>query len=120
MPATSSHSWFEVAQVGAITVVKFTGPSLVDEEAIQAIGKRLVSLAEAGGQRCFVVNLEAVTLMASLMVAKLLGFHRKVRTAGGRLALCAIAPDLYRVFERTQLTKVFVICATEQEAVQSV
>jgi anti-anti-sigma factor len=119
-PSTAQAGVFETEQVGDVTLIRFVCPSLLDEAAIQDLAQRLARLLECGGRRRFVMNLGAVTVMASLMLAKLMGFRRKVLAAGGRLALCAVDADLYRVFERTQLTRLFHIFNNEQEAMQTV
>ncbi|HEV3287986.1 MAG TPA: STAS domain-containing protein, partial [Streptosporangiaceae bacterium] len=65
-------------------------------------------------------NLDGVTAMTSLMLAKLVRFYQKVKTAEGRVALSELSPELYRKFEWTRLTRVFRIFSKKEEALRGV
>ncbi len=109
---------FAVEHFSAVTVIRFTDAELTDGETVQAIGQRMARLVDNLGPHRFVVDLGSVHRMGSAMLGKLIAFHKKVKQAGGRLALCSLTPDLYRKFQHTRLHTVFRICPNEEEALQ--
>jgi anti-anti-sigma factor len=114
------RNWLEIEQIGQATVAKFTTPHILEEEKIQAIGRQLLRLGQEAGRGSVVLNFATVERLSSEMLGKLLAFHRQVRACGGRLALCAIRPELYQIFRMLKLPQVLTIFADEQEALQRV
>lgn len=109
----------DVQQINDITVVAFTGCGLTDEEVIEYVGRELFRLVEDVGCRRLLLNFQRVTSMATHMLGELIVLHKKMKTAGGRLALCGLNRDLREVFEVTKLTLIFPLYDTEQEALQT-
>jgi anti-anti-sigma factor len=112
--------YLEVEQNGDVIVVKLIGPDLLDEANVRLIDRRLDRLLLNSGCRRFVLDLGAVRAMTSLMLAKLVGFYRKVHALGGRLALCAVGPELSPMFEWTRLGQLLCVCPSEREALRAV
>ena len=54
-----------------------------------------------------VMNFANVRFMTSAMLGLLIRVHKRVSERGGKLRLCNLEPVLQKVFEITQLTKVF-------------
>lgn len=118
MQHTPSQHWLRVEQVGDIAVVRFLQRHILDEEVINYIGEELLRLVTEGCRR-IVLNLGAVEAMATNMLGELLGVHKKMRAAGGRLAVSEFTPQLREVFELLKLSQVFHTYDTEQEAMRS-
>jgi anti-anti-sigma factor len=118
MMAQPSHMWMEVTQVGDVTIVRFTQESLVGDETSWVLGDRLCQMAQDIGSGLVVLNFKQVAYMGSAMLAQLVRLHQKVEELSGRVALCAISPELLPVFETTGLKKLLPIFADEQEAIQ--
>jgi anti-anti-sigma factor len=116
MMAQPSHVWMEIVQTGSITLVRFTQESLVGDETSWILGDRLCQMAQDVGSGVVVLNFNGVAYLGSAMLAQLVRLHQKVESGGGRVALCAIAPDLLPVFETTGLNKLLPIFADEHEA----
>src|SRR5262249_54104421 len=108
----------EVEDLGDVTVVSFTDRKILDEQNIQIIGEQLFSLVDESGRKKLLLNFGNVEYMSSAALGKLITLNKKVQTAGGRLVLCNIDPQIKEVFEITKLDKLFVIKADEQEALQ--
>jgi anti-anti-sigma factor len=109
----------EVEQIGTVTVVKFTRSELLDDETIEAIGAELFSLVDVLGCRQVVFNLAKVKRVASLMLGKLLTMHKKLKAAGGRLILCGVDPEIYKIFETLRFPQLIRVVKDEQEALQA-
>jgi anti-sigma B factor antagonist len=109
----------EVEDLGDVTVVKFTDKKILDEPNIQIIGDQLFSLVDDMSRRRIVLNFGNVEYLSSAALGKLIALNKKVNSAGGRLALCSIAPPIYEIFELTATKRLFNIYEDEQEALQS-
>jgi anti-sigma B factor antagonist len=109
----------EVQDMGDVTVVSFTDRKILDEQNIQAIGEQLYGLVDDAGKKKMLLNFGRVEYLSSAALGKLITLNKKVQTAGGRLALCCIDPQIKEVFDITGLRRVFKIYEDEQEALQS-
>lgn len=113
-----NEGWLQVEQIGEVTVAKFTARHLLDEEKMQTLGKQLRGLGEEVGHRPLVLNFGTVERLSTELLGKLVALQRKVQQKGGRLALCAINPQVFEVFKILKLPQVLTIYADEQEALQ--
>jgi anti-sigma B factor antagonist len=109
----------EVAQTGDVTVVKFTEREYLDDEQIQILGQQLGNLVEHFGRRHMVLNLAAVERVSTALISRLVVLHKKVKAAGGRMALCHVQPNLREVLEVLRLPLLFPIYAAEEEALRT-
>src|SRR5262249_44028296 len=76
--------WFTVEQMGDVVVVRFAHTSIRDDEVVDEVRQQLYDMV-GQGQRLFVLNLGPVTALASRALGVLVGLHRKLDAAGGRL-----------------------------------
>ena len=109
----------EVEDIGDVTVVNFVDKKILDEQNIQVIGEQLFSLVDELGRRKVLLNFKNVEFLSSAALGKLITMNRKLQSAGGKLVLCEIDPQIYEVFEITKLNKLFNIHAEEQAALQA-
>jgi anti-anti-sigma factor len=116
----SSCPFFVAESRGTIMVVRFTCPDLADEDTVWAVDRALGGLLAQHAGPNFVLNLAGVRSGNSLMLAKLIGFDKKVRSQGGQLALCAVEGGLYRMLEWTYLSKLFRFFPNELEAIEAI
>jgi anti-sigma B factor antagonist len=108
----------EAQAVGGATVAHLLVPSILQETEIKRLGDDLDALC-AGEKPRLVLDLSTLTHMSSALLSKLFGLHLRLEKAGGRLALCGVRPDLWKVFEITQLAGRFHAYATEWAALES-
>jgi anti-anti-sigma factor len=109
---------FAVEHLDVVTVLRFTEAELVDGETTAAIGQRMARLVDNLSHHRFVIDLGPVLRMSSAMLGKLIAFHKKVKQAGGHLALCSLTPDMHQKFHDTRLHTIFHICPNEAAALQ--
>ena len=113
----SSHE-FETEELGDVTVVRLTAQRLEDEDHVRAVFQGVAGAVEAGRPN-LLLNFGRVEYLASVAVGKLLALHRKVQSAGGRLALCHLSPATDEVLEVMHLKQVIPAYADEEEALRS-
>ena len=96
------HRRLEVEDIGDVTVVNFIDEK-IDEQNIQAIGEQLFGLVDELGRRKILLNLGNVKDLSSAALGKFLSLHKKLNSLGGRLILCNIDPQIYELFDITEL-----------------
>ena len=80
--------------------------------------ERMIELID-GGKRRIVVDLTEATFIDSTTLGVLVGGVKRLRPAGGALALVCTDQNISKIFEITGLDRVFSIHATRGEALQS-
>jgi anti-sigma B factor antagonist len=116
---TGRRRRLEVEEIGDVTVVNFVDRKILDEQNIQIIGEQLFSLVDEDGRRKILLNFGNVEYLSSAALGKLITLNKKLQTAGGKLILCNIDPQIHEVFEITKLDKFFKIMKEEQQALQA-
>ena len=65
------------------------------------------SVIEKNEEKKLILNFSNVRFMTSALLGLLVRIHKKVCDLGGKLELLNLDSNLYKIFEITQLTKVF-------------
>ncbi len=73
---------------------------------------KLATLAAQHQPPHLVIDLGNVTLLTSVILAKLIALNAKIRAAGGHLALINAAPTIYEVFHLTRLDTILDVKTT--------
>ena len=89
------------------TIVTFTDENILDEGQIRKLQESLEPIIEKNKDNQMVMNFANVRFMTSAMLGLLVRVHKRISERGGQLRLCNLEPSLRKVFEITQLTKVF-------------
>ena len=106
MPPNSLHDSFRVEKYGGITLVRITRlRGLLDDEGGQAIGKQLLPMAQMPGPVTLILDLSQIECLTSSPLGLFVTLHRKLREAGGNLVLVGVRPEVFEVFEITNLDK---------------
>jgi anti-sigma B factor antagonist len=93
----------QIEDIGDVTVIDFVDKKILDEPTAQAIGEQLFSLVDSLGRRRMLLNFGNVEYLSSAFLGKLIALNKKLCTAGGRLVLCNISPEIDQVLEVTGL-----------------
>jgi len=89
------------------TIVTFNDENILNEEQIRKLQESLGPVIEKNKDNQMVMNFANVRFMTSAMLGLLIRVHKRVTEHGGQLRLCNLEPGLRKVFEITQLTKIF-------------
>ena len=108
--------WVSTEQVGAVTIGRFNVRALADDPAIQGVRQELFQLVDEPGKGRLLLDFGEVTHFGSAFIAVLLELNRKIKAAGGRLALCWLNPHLRQVFQVTKLDQTLNIYDDEDSA----
>jgi len=89
------------------TFVTFVDERILDDQQIKELQESLEPVIERNDDGEMVLNFANVTFMSSAVLGLLVRVHKRVRERGGQLRLRNLDSSLRKVFEITQLTKVF-------------
>ncbi len=92
-----------------ITIATICNPKILDEAQIAELRQLLDPVIEHNGTARLLLNFENVRFMTSAMLGLLVRVHKNVRQNGGRLEILNLDPNLRKVFEIAQLTKILTI-----------
>jgi anti-sigma B factor antagonist len=92
-----------------VTIVTFNDERIVDEEQIRELQESFKAVIEKNDGKKLILNFANVRFMTSAFLGLLVRVHKKLCEQGGRLRLSNLDSNLRKVFEITQLTKVFEI-----------
>jgi anti-sigma B factor antagonist len=115
---SAGHRRLDIEEVGGVTVATFVDKKILDEGNIQVIGNQLFSLVEDDGRDKIVLDFSSVEYLSSAALGKLITMDKKVKSAKGKLRLCAVRPDIYEVFAITKLNKLFDMRDTREQALE--
>jgi len=105
MSAKSPGAPIRARTTGCVTTVQLTGDQVViDEASTPALSGQLFDVARVVGPGQLVLDFANVSYLSTLLLATLVRLHRVLQTAGGRLSLRNLPPEVYKVFEVTRLT----------------
>jgi anti-sigma B factor antagonist len=109
----------DIEQLGSVTVVRLLDIELVRPDHIDALGVRLLRVADELGCRRVVLDLARLERLGSSLIGKILGLYKRLRAVGGRLALCNLNPRLCEVLELLRVATLLSIYPSERAAVQA-
>ncbi|MFC1636500.1 STAS domain-containing protein [Planctomycetota bacterium] len=90
-----------------VTLVTFNDEEILEEQHIKEIEERIMSVLEDSKRENMILDFCNVQFMTSAFLGVLVKIYKRVRERGGYFKLRNIDPNIYKVFEITQLTKIF-------------
>ena len=113
-------SQMNIQQVGDMTVVEFTCPSLMDPVELEKIAFELYKLVDQQDKRQIILDFEKVEYLASQAIGILLAVQKKLAALKkSSLILCGVGPRLMELLRITRLDRVLTIKPTQKEAVRT-
>jgi len=96
-----------------VTIVTFDEENILEDQQIRKLERALMPVIRDNQQKRLVLNFAKVKFMSSAFLGLLVKIHKRVVEADGRLQLYNLDPKIQKVFEITQLVKVFDIVRSE-------
>ena len=107
-----------VQKMWDVTVVDLQEPRLLESQQLEALGQELYRFVDQLDRRKLILDCAKVQFLASAAIGVLVTLQKKVAGVKGTLVICGLRPELMKVFEITQLTKLFKFAADEKAAFQ--
>jgi anti-anti-sigma factor len=98
-----------------VTLVTFEDENILDEQQIHRLERALLPIVRENESKQLVLNFQNVRFMSSSFLGLLVKIHKRVVEMEGRLQLCNLDPKIHKVFEITQLVRVFDIIPAAEE-----
>jgi hypothetical protein len=98
MQLDSQQGLLELAALGDVTVARFTRRTILESEAIDALGGRLLGLVRDQGCRKVLLNFARVESLTTAMLGQFVALYTELAAAAGRLAFCHVDPFLLEIF----------------------
>ena len=96
-----------------VTIVTFEEENILEDQQIRKLERALLPVIRNNQQKRLVLNFAKVKFMSSAFLGLLVKLHKRVIEAGGHLQLYNLDPKIQKVFEITQLVKIFDIVKSE-------
>lgn len=90
-----------------VTFVTFTEERILAEEQINELQESFKEIIEKNQDKKLILNFTNVKFMTSAVLGLLVRIHKRVCELDGKLQLSNLDSNLLRIFEITQLTKIF-------------
>lgn len=105
-----------VERQGACVIARVDGR--LDGTTMQEAERELVSLIEQGERR-LLLDLTYMEYISSAGLRVVLSAAKKMRAAGGSMALFGLSANVQEIFRLSGFNKIFSIYATKEEALQA-
>lgn len=96
-----------------VTIVTFEEENILEDQQIRKLERALLPVIRDNQNKRLVLNFVKVKFMSSAFLGLLVKVHKRVIEAGGSLQLFNLDPKIQKVFEITQLVKIFDIVRSE-------
>jgi anti-sigma B factor antagonist len=90
-----------------VTFVTLNDEEILEDQHIKELEKELMLVVEEAKRQDMMLDFCNVKFMTSAFLGLLVKVYKRVRERGGHLMLRHINPRIYKVFEITQLDRVF-------------
>lgn len=108
-----------ITQIQGVVVVNFRNQSILDGASIDAIAAQLYALVDQQAHRKIVLDFNAVRFLSSQVIGALLQMDKKVKAIKGKVVICGMKPNLFKIFETMNLHKILTFAEDEEKALNS-
>lgn len=94
---------------GAVTLGTVTGTTMLDGVSVPAFGNETIAFIEGKNALHLLLDFKQVDYMSSAGLTELLRINEALRKTKGSVRLCNLSNEIRKVFQITNLEKLFVI-----------
>lgn len=105
-----------ISQIQGVTIVNFSNASILDGSAIEAVGQDLYALVDQHANRKIILDFTEVRFLSSTMIGVLIALHKKALAIKGKVILCGLRDELFKVFKIMKLEKTLHFAPDEKRA----
>ena len=114
----SDGSLIEFTERGAITIGRIKAGSVLDAVNVTQFGKEVLDYVAAHPELNLLLDFQSVEYLSSAVLTELLRVNQACKDVGGGMRLCGLNADIAKVFEITNLDRMFVIYGPVDDAVK--
>ena len=101
---------------GPIVVGTILAPSMLDARNVAKFGEDLMNYIQGKSGLHLILDFCHVEYLSSAVLTELIRAHKVLEQAKGALRLCSLNPEIQKVFEITNLDRLFVLHTSLDEA----
>ncbi len=90
-----------------VVVATLGAEATLNADGSRAFGDKVVSYIKSHPKVRLLINFQNITYLSSAALTELLRINEAAKQSGGAIQLCGLSKEIHRVFEITQLGKVF-------------
>lgn len=105
-----------IRTVDDVCIISFEPRVDLDDPMVESLRPKLLSAVAERAPRGLVLDLTNVPLASSRALGLFLTLRMKAHRAGAQAAIAGASPTLAHVFALTNLDKLYILCATVDEA----
>ena len=109
----------EIILEGKAGVAAFKAASITDIGQVAEIFRAVKEFIEENQPEVIIFDFGGVGFFSSCVLGMLLEVRAEMESREGKVMICGINPQLYRVFKITSLDKIFTFCADRANAVKT-
>lgn len=98
-------------------IVRLAGE--LDHHTSDQVREKIEAELNKGIINNLIFNLEELSFMDSSGLGMMLGRYKKVRQLDGKMSLCCLKPNVYKIFELSGMFKILTVYETEDEAIKA-
>ncbi len=110
-----SQTGLIISEAEDAVVVDFRNAAIMDSSSLRDVEDELYALVDEHKRDRVLLDFSAVRFLASRMLGMLVALHKKAGKIGGKVIICGLPPNLYRVFEVSGLDKVLHFAGNVEE-----
>ncbi|PQO28348.1 STAS domain-containing protein [Blastopirellula marina] len=114
------YHYLKVRDAKDVVVAEFIQSSILDETAIDRVGKEFEQLVlEAATAKKLLLNFQAIEYMSSAMIGKLILLNKNCKQAKIKFKVCNVSGNILEVFQIMKIGKVIEIHKDEKSALDT-
>ena len=102
-----------------VSVVRLVDDRIMDLGRINQLGEELFGAVDKQTGKLVLINFENVKFLSSNAISKLVVLEKRVRSAGKKLKLSNLRPEVQEIFNITNLNQRFDLCDDQDEVLKS-
>lgn len=108
----------DFSERGVITIGKVRAGSVLDAVNVTQFGKDVLDYVSAHPDLNLLLDFQSVEYLSSAVLTELLRINQACKDNGGGMRLCGLNEDIAKVFEITNLDRMFIIYGALDDAVK--
>jgi anti-sigma B factor antagonist len=109
----------KITSEDSVAVVAFKAASISDVEGIATASKQIKEFVDENHPNRLIFDFRGVKFFSSLVLGVLLEVRSKLAAYNGEVAISAISPQLHKIFQITNLDKIFNFFPDKEAAVKA-
>lgn len=105
-----------INQIYGVVIVNFRNQSILDGASVDAIAAELYALVDQQAHRRVILDFSAVRFLSSQVIGALLQMDKKIKAIKGKVVICGLKPNLFKIFETMNLHKILTFAEDEDKA----